>query len=217
NEVFHNVTYVHTLVSGKDESIKSHEDLSLTISRTPPSSPPADGRVSRSNSKPSLHSSKSTTSLFTSGSLTVETEFYSLRSKRKSALSKSSSHGSFNERKEEDIRRTLRANVDQRGLFVKPKRPESAETGTDSGPSPNTIPKRPDKKLPEIPKTLSTSKADVLQSRSPHMWQASSIASSYYETASGSTATLHTAPPSPITETSERTPKIQVNEVNSPE
>ncbi|CAG8465868.1 14975_t:CDS:2 [Acaulospora colombiana] len=213
-------------ISCKDVPVANQEDSPSTFLRTPPSSPSArdaDRRVSRSSSKPSLHSSKSTTSLFTQGSLTMESELGSLRSansKRKSALSKSSSHSSFRERREEEVtfdRRTLRANVDQRGLFIKPKRPESAETGTDSGLSTNRIPKRPDKKLPDIPKTLSTSKADVLQSRSPHMRQASSIASSYYETASGSTATLHTAPPSPITETNEGTPKIQVNEIGSPE
>ncbi|CAG8765967.1 23367_t:CDS:2, partial [Gigaspora rosea] len=93
-----------------------------------------------------------------------------------------------------------------------------SETGTNSGLSPATMPKRPDKKLPDIPKIDLKSEADVSNSRSPHR-QASSIASSCYETASGSTATLHTAPPSPVTDIIDpsnlsegTTPKIQVDD-----
>lgn len=217
------------LASDDFANIDQFADYPIAFLKTPPASPSfTKGTLSRTNSGRSLHNSKSATSLYTTAP-SLLTEETSITSKR-SILSKSSSHGSFKGRREEreEIfdRRTLRVNVDQRGLFIKPNRPDSAETGTDSGLSPSSaIPKRPDKKLPDIPKTLSTSEADVSKSRSrsPHMRQASSIASSYYETASGSTTTLHTAPPSPITDSfiesnstqylPEGTPKIQVDEV----
>ncbi|CAG8457667.1 11961_t:CDS:10 [Diversispora eburnea] len=225
-------------ISNKSVNMSSDDyaqfaDYPISFLKTPPASPSfVKGSLSRSDSKPSLHNSKSTTSLSTPRSSLLPEET-NATPKRKPLLSKSSSHGSFKGRKEEreEIfdRRTLRVNVEQRGLFIKPTRPESTETGTGSGLSPSTIPKRPDKKLPDVPKTLSTSEADVSKSRSrsPHMRQASSIASSYYETASGSTTTLHTAPPSPIIDTfiesnsnhnlPEGTPKIQVDEVFSSE
>ncbi|RHZ47767.1 hypothetical protein Glove_567g29 [Diversispora epigaea] len=216
-----------------DDYANQFADYPISFLKTPPASPSfVKGSLSRSDSKPSLHNSKSTTSLSTPRSSLLPEET-NATPKRKPLLSKSSSHGSFKGRKEEreEIfdRRTLRVNVEQRGLFIKPTRPESTETGTGSGLSPSTIPKRPDKKLPDVPKSLSTSEADVSKSRSrsPHMRQASSIASSYYETASGSTTTLHTAPPSPIIDTfiesnsnhnlPEGAPKIQVDEVFSSE
>ncbi|CAG8505665.1 9367_t:CDS:10 [Dentiscutata erythropus] len=199
-----------------------------SVSTTPPIQSPRstdESSPSRKSSKKSFHSSKSTTSLFTSGSLMAEAEehiaLYSSMSlqQRRVVLNKSASHGSLKDTKDEDTifdNRTLRANLDSRCLNVK-SRPGS-ETGTNSGLSPATIPKRPDKKLPDIPKIDLKSEADVSNSRSPHR-QASSIASSSYETASGSTATLHTAPPSPITDIIDpsnpegTTPKIQVDDV----
>ncbi|CAG8478549.1 10067_t:CDS:10 [Ambispora gerdemannii] len=95
---------------------------------------------------------------------------------------------------------SLRNSSERESIFVKSgfQRQDANDTGTELvvGPSP-TIPKRPNKKLPDLPKT----KQIVNQPSaycSPHTRQASSIASSSYETASGSTGTLHTAPPSPI-------------------
>ncbi|RIB10714.1 hypothetical protein C2G38_2205385 [Gigaspora rosea] len=190
-----------------------------------PSRSTNESSPSRKSSKKSFHSSKSTTSLFTAGSLMAEAEehiaLYTSLSvqQRRAVLNKSASHGSFKDIKDEDTfvdNRTLRANLDSRGFSVK-SRPGS-ETGTNSGLSPATMPKRPDKKLPDIPKIDLKSEADVSNSRSPHR-QASSIASSCYETASGSTATLHTAPPSPVTDIIDpsnlsegTTPKIQVDD-----
>ncbi|CAG8642779.1 4764_t:CDS:10 [Funneliformis mosseae] len=111
--------------------------------------------------------------------------------------------------------RSLKIKTDQRGLAMKSKMPDSAESNIDSGLSPNTIPKRPDKKLPDVPKIIPISEPDV--SCSPRMRQTSSIAS--YETASGSTTTLHTAPHSPITDVfietnnvTDGTPKIHVDD-----
>ncbi|CAB4423591.1 unnamed protein product [Rhizophagus irregularis] len=121
-------------------------------------------------------------------------------------VSKSSSKSSFRESTNFD-KRSLKTNVDQKGLLVKQNRPESA-SGTNSCLSPSTIPKRPDKKLPDIPKSIPKSESYVHS----HMQQASSITSSYYETASDSTTTLHTAPPSPITDVTDGTPKIQVDD-----
>ncbi|CAG8735244.1 13455_t:CDS:10, partial [Gigaspora margarita] len=190
-----------------------------------PSRSTNESSPSRKSSKKSFHSSKSTTSLFTPGSLMAKAEeqiaLYTSLSvqQRRAVLNKSASHGSFNDINDEDTivdNRTLRGNLDSRGFSVK-SRPGS-ETGTNSGLSPATMPKRPDKKLPDIPKIDLKSEADVSNSRSPHR-QASSIASSCYETASGSTATLHTAPPSPVTDIIDpsnlsegTTPKIQVDD-----
>jgi hypothetical protein len=125
-------------------------------------------------------------------------------------VSKSNSKSSFRESTNFD-KGSMKINVDQRGLLMKPNRPESA-SGTNSCLSPSTIPKRPDKKLPDIPKSIPKSESDV-HSHSPHMQQASSITSSYDETASGSTTTLHTAPPSPIADITDGTPKIQVDDL----
>ncbi|CAG8465007.1 11089_t:CDS:10 [Cetraspora pellucida] len=211
----------NTKNSMNNESVSTtHIDLRSSSRSTDESSP------SRKSSKKSFHSSKSTTSLFTQGSLMAETEehiaLYSSLSaqQRRVVLNKSASHGSIRDMKDEDTivdNRTLRANLDARGLSMKPR--PGSETGTNYRLSQATIPKRPDKKLPDIPNIDLKSEADVSNSRSPHC-QASSIASSCYETASGSTATLHTAPPSPVTDiidpsnSSEgTTPKIHVDDV----
>ncbi|CAG8612802.1 14859_t:CDS:2, partial [Dentiscutata heterogama] len=221
--------YSKTNMKRNTKNSTNYESVSTTHFdlRSPIQSPRStdESSPSRKSSKKSFHSSKSTTSLFTPGSLMAEAEehialYSSISSQqRRVVLNKSASHGSFKDIKDEDTifdNRTLRANLDSRCLNVK-SRPGS-ETGTNSGLSPATIPKRPDKKLPDIPKIDLKSEADVSNSRSPHR-QASSIASSSYETASGSTATLHTAPPSPITDIIDpsnsegTTPKIHVDDV----
>ncbi|CAG8808648.1 12624_t:CDS:2, partial [Racocetra persica] len=170
--------------SMNNESVSTTNiDLRSPIQRSPSRSTD-DSSPSRKSSKKSFHSSKSTTSLFTPSSLMAEAEehialYTSLSAQqRRVVLNKSASHGSFRDIKEDDTfvdNRTLRANLDVRGISVK-TRPGS-ETGTNSGLSQATIPKRPDKKLPDIPKIDLKSKADVSNSRSPHC-QASSIASS---------------------------------------
>ncbi|CAI2169499.1 11115_t:CDS:10 [Funneliformis geosporum] len=122
-------------------------------------------------------------------------------------------HSSCKEEVITSDQRSLNVNADQKGLAMKPKM--GVESNIDSGLSPCTIPKRPDKKLPDVPKIIPISESNV--SSSPRMRQTSSIAS--YETASGSTSTLHTAPHSPITDifietnnVTDGTPKIQVDD-----
>jgi len=151
---------------------------------------------------------KSQNSLFSPGSLMAEAEEKGMSTtaqvlaERRNVLT---TQRSKNEPQEETEMTfsvgSLMAAAEEKGLFNKSSRSD-IESASDSVNL--RSPKRPDKRLPELPRTTSPPSSPPLTfvstTSTDRGRQSSSIASSCYETASGSTATLHTAPPSPTTE-----------------
>ncbi|CAG8630330.1 3641_t:CDS:1, partial [Paraglomus occultum] len=166
---------------------------------------------SRPTSIGTSQDNKSQNSLFSPGSLMAEAEEKGMSTTAQVLAEKRSMLTAYKNSKNEPQEETemtfsagsLMAAAEEKGLFNKPSRSDLDSVYSDSCVSLKS-PKRPEKRLPEIPRTTSPPSSPPLTfvstTSTDRGRQSSSIASSCYETASGSTATLHTAPPSPTTE-----------------